>query len=476
MIIKHFIQDKIVSRFRKNNNRVSARYQTYKSDAINSFYTFSKGGEFPKWPLEIFLEISNVCDLKCAMCMTFSALNPHRTFNIKKSERGFIDMSFATDTIEPLLKRAIVVHAFGYGEPTIHPKFTKIIDYISKYEVMLDFFTHGMHLTEELCKYLVEKKIAKITISFSGATKEEYENIYIGGNFYQVLNNIRRLSDEKTKQKSKYPVIEINSLAFNEHIEKLPDFVEMMANHGVQNIHVKPLQTYDHLKFLHTHASIMRPDIEGKIIKKAKSIARKYNILLSTKPYESTAQINQNTQGIRQVRHKGKEKISEEHVELNRLKEISKSIHTLHVENETESSTCQSKKADTQSRYIYTKNTLCLEPFKTFYAGLNSNVFPCCFKNNKFAIGRLRDDDGKKVWNGPLFSDIRNHILKNEYLADLCKTCIKAGTYPKHHGINHKVGQYVEWFFRNYGVKIDRHLVRKSRKIPDNQHIFKNHS
>ena len=113
----------------------SSQYIEKKTNAWQSFFDFADGkGELPKWPLEIFLEISNVCDLKCAMCPTFSAINSERFFNLKKADRGLIAIDSATEPLVNLLEHALVVHAFGYGEPTIHPQFKEVIHFLSQYE------------------------------------------------------------------------------------------------------------------------------------------------------------------------------------------------------------------------------------------------------------------------------------------------------------------------------------------------------
>ena len=256
-----------------NINDVSNYHQS-KRQSLESFIEFTKGGELPKWPLEVFLEVSNVCDLKCAMCPTFSAINPKRFINLKHADRGLFKIENTTP-LEEILEHAIIVHAFGYGEPTIHPQFKEFIAYLSQYEVMVDFFTHGMHLTEELCEFLVKNNIFRVTLSFSGATKDEYENIYLGGDYERVISGIKRLSETKKKYGSDFPSIEINSLGFKHHVEKLPEFVEVMGEAGANVINLKPLQTYDVIEELHTHTSVMRHDVEGKIIQRAKKVAEK---------------------------------------------------------------------------------------------------------------------------------------------------------------------------------------------------------
>src|SRR5215472_12316503 len=123
-------------------------YLPRKIEAVESFLGFVRGEEFPRYPLEVFLEISNVCDLSCVMCPTFSALNPDRKTAIRMHDPGFMEVDEILTTAGPLLERALVIHDFGYGEPTIHPSFPGLLTRLSKYEALIDFITNGMHLTD----------------------------------------------------------------------------------------------------------------------------------------------------------------------------------------------------------------------------------------------------------------------------------------------------------------------------------------
>ena len=126
------------------------QFTAHKREAVESFLQFSQGNEFPRWPLEVFLEVSNICDLQCAMCPTFSALNTDRFFALKREDRGVIAYDTATEPLDEVLKHALIIHASGYGEPTIHPQYKELLVYLSRYEALIDFFTNGMHLDDEL--------------------------------------------------------------------------------------------------------------------------------------------------------------------------------------------------------------------------------------------------------------------------------------------------------------------------------------
>jgi hypothetical protein len=99
----------------------NAELHAAKAATIDSFVDFAQGGAFPQWPLEVFLEVSNLCDLKCAMCNTFSALHTSRRGVVRSQERGFLALEQVMEPLAPLFRHALQVHAFGFGEPSIHP-------------------------------------------------------------------------------------------------------------------------------------------------------------------------------------------------------------------------------------------------------------------------------------------------------------------------------------------------------------------
>ena len=259
-----------------------------KQATIDSFGAFVAGGEDPDWPLEIFLEVSNLCNLKCAMCGPFSAVNPHRHQALAEQRRGFIDES-VWRSLEPALEHALYVHAFGYGEPTLHPTFLEIIDRLSRFRVMTDFITNGMRLTQDLCDAVVSARVAGVTVSMSGATRADYESVYIGGEFDTVLSGLRRLADTRARANAHYPRIAVNSIAFRHHIESLPAFVDLMADHGVDVVEVKKL--VDDVPAMTGHAAPFRPEVEGRILDEARRRAASHGMLFSAKQDERESEI-----------------------------------------------------------------------------------------------------------------------------------------------------------------------------------------
>jgi pyruvate-formate lyase-activating enzyme len=263
---------------------VSYQFLSHKLEAVTSVRRFIEGGAFPAYPLNVMMETSNLCDLKCAMCGPFSSLNALRLFSIKAEQRGFVDPAVVRSA-QDILSHALIAPIFGYGEPTINPDFADFLR-IGK-ETPTTFFTNGMNLTEEIVSLIVDNYVFEINISFSGATKELYEGIYLGGVFETVLDGIRRLSDAKKAAGREFPIIAVNSLGYKHHVEMLPDFLRVMAAAGVEVVNLKPIVPQATVPQLAHHVCIPRTEIEGVIVEQAKALAPVLGIDFRPQLFES---------------------------------------------------------------------------------------------------------------------------------------------------------------------------------------------
>ena len=436
--------------------------------AIGSYAEFCDGGPDPAYPLEVFLELSNLCDLKCAMCVEFSALSPHRLNALKAKSRGFMEHDEILPNMDEALSHALQVHCFGYGEPTIHPNFREFLDHVSQFEVLIDFFSNGMHLDEELCDFLASRRVYKITISFSGSTKEFYESVYIGGDFERVLDGIQRLSEAKRRHNSPYPIIEINSLAFRDHVDAFDDFVTLMGERGVNTIFLKPLQAYRHIPQLYEHVSIMRPNIEGPILKRAQEIGRKLGVHVHTALYadhkkdedpelrqlairetaeevlaDATRPYGQNpvTEFPAIARELSKVKGAGQ---LRKVEEIltpglGSEVAQLALKIET------SRAQDDQPAFH------CMEPFKTMYVTRNGAIKPCCFANpGALHLGGTASGGALATWAGDGYQAVRDGAAEGRYSNRICGACIRNRSGPRGHFTNSLIQDYAVWHARGY--------------------------
>ena len=63
----------------------------------------------------------------------------------------------------------------------------------------------------------------------------------------------------------------------------------------------------------------------------------------------------------------------------------------------------------------------CLKPFENSEIHKDGNVYPCCpdFLKYKTSAGNIEKEDFEKIWNGEIYTDLRQRVLKGDY--SMCK-------------------------------------------------------
>lgn len=362
------------------------------------------------------------------MCGPFSALNPDRLTSLREEVRGFMKVP---QRLDDLLAHALRVQCFGYGEPTLHPDFVKFLDLCADYETMVTFFTNGMHFTPALIANVISARAREVTISFSGATKEHYEAVYIGGRWETVLSGIRALADAKGK--NAYPTISINSIGFRHHVERFPDFVDIMGEAGANVIYLKPL--IDTVTSLKGYAAIYRPQVEGEILAEARRRAEQYSMLISAEGFERNISDGDALPNAQPT--------IEDLATLARVAVPNRPLPYQVGNRPAPDSNPLS--ADELSA----SGIVCLEPFSTFYVGRNLEMKPCCNSAFPTGLGNLKMERTETIWDGPKLNKVRNHLINGRY-PSLCHECVKSGGAYQNANLMHLVGDYGAWFTSSF--------------------------
>lgn len=194
------------------------------SEAENQYYINSEENaekyanklELPKY---IRLDASTICQLKCPAC--YMRKNPDLV------KKGCKIGSLSFDNFKKLIDDNILekIELSNSGEIFMNKDLVKIIEYGYKNGVTMTI-TNGVnlnYLTDEQAEALVKYQVDTITVSLDGASQKTYEIYRQGGNYQQVLNNVKKIIKYKKKYKSRFPFINWKFIVFghNEHeIEK----------------------------------------------------------------------------------------------------------------------------------------------------------------------------------------------------------------------------------------------------------------
>ncbi len=438
------------------------KYIEAKRSAIRSARDLNRGVRVPEYPLTLYLEVSNVCNYKCAFCGSFSALNPKRFSMLKQADRGFLDLDATGDNLDVLIEHALTVYLFGFGEPTMHPQFPDLIRYVGERETQVEFVTNGLGMDEALARVLVEQRVRMISVSFSGATKSDYENVYLNGDFDRVIANITRLSELKAEMGSRFPIISINSIALRHHIAKLPEFVDLMAAAGANTIIVNGLMVFSAFPELYHHAAVYNPERDGALLAEARRRASAHGIALATDSFERlVAHSPEEEEAVLQSRASGSLPVAASipNIAVNSIKDYAQTITAERpVGNERIIKTVAATMDDavrqlTVSPVPGSPRLHCYEPFRTAYIKRDGHVMPCClWPNMEQSFGDVTKTPGQEIWNGPAFNLTRAAIIAGEYPTG-CHFCVRSRAAPEDPQL-WQATSFIDWYREGFGVDL----------------------
>lgn len=163
------------------------------------------------YPQTLFLECTNVCDLRCSIC----------PYTKMKRKRGFISWETLRIVIEESVGKSKICFFMGFGEPLMHPEIFDMIKYIELSGISVYLSTNSMLLSDETAHKLFDTGLTRLYLPLSSMIKEVYENIRIGADFETVVNNIDECIRIRRIRKYAKTRIIVVSIAMKETIEEL---------------------------------------------------------------------------------------------------------------------------------------------------------------------------------------------------------------------------------------------------------------
>jgi len=165
-------------------------------------------------PISVRFDASTACQLKCPSCPTAQG----------ETGKSLGNRFLKLDTFKQFLdKNPTVMHVelSNWGEVFLNPELSKILKYAYEQNVMLTV-SNGANLNTvkpEVLEAVVKYKLRHITCSIDGASQETYPQYRVGGNFDQVIENIKKINDYKKRYRSEFPLLMWQYIVFghNEH-------------------------------------------------------------------------------------------------------------------------------------------------------------------------------------------------------------------------------------------------------------------
>lgn len=152
------------------------------------------------FPVEIALELSNYCNLKCVMCPV-----P----NLKR-KRGFMDEFLFKKIVEDLIgESGFIFLPQGFGESLLHPGWSQFINLAGSLGIQpIAVLTNGMLLSGEKMAAVIEN-VDIVVITLDGSDAKTYESVRVNSSFERVTENIKNLLRMRRNSERPHCVIRI---------------------------------------------------------------------------------------------------------------------------------------------------------------------------------------------------------------------------------------------------------------------------
>ena len=194
-----------------------ARFREYRRRWSEDPANFRAGS----FPIHLDIESTGVCNLRCPFCATTMK-------NWGPDVPGYMKMELFRQIIDEGEREGLCSIKLSFrGEPTLHPHLSDMVAYAKKKGVLDVYFnTNATMLTDELVHKLIDAGLDRISVSFEGTHKEEYEAQRVGAKYEKVVENIRRLRRIRDERGLKIPQIRIQSVMVPEIKERFKEYVE----------------------------------------------------------------------------------------------------------------------------------------------------------------------------------------------------------------------------------------------------------
>jgi len=166
--------------------------------SIMASYCYQKDiTQLPYSPLEIFIESTNNCNLKCIIC-------PHAR-GIKR-EKGFMNLEVFKRVLGEVSKCGVLKATLNFaGEPLLNKDIFEMIRLAKAGNLYTRIHTNGTIMPEGYAEKIIESGLDELSFSFDDIRKDVYEKIRVNASYEKTLANITKFLKKKKELRSGTP-------------------------------------------------------------------------------------------------------------------------------------------------------------------------------------------------------------------------------------------------------------------------------
>jgi radical SAM protein with 4Fe4S-binding SPASM domain len=183
-------------------------------------------------PYILKIDPSNMCNLRCPMCLTGRRMGNRRY--------GIMEFSTYRKILDELGIYTYRIMLYGQGEPFMVKNIEDMIGEATDRNIGVSISSNLNILNEEQAERIVSSGLEHLIVSLDGASQESYQKYRVGGTFERVINNIKMISVLKKSMKTRYPIIEWQYLVMRHNENEMEVAKKIAKEIGVNMIRFSP--------------------------------------------------------------------------------------------------------------------------------------------------------------------------------------------------------------------------------------------
>ena len=211
------LTDQEVYWLRRNNRNLWEEYLNFRL----LFKLYKSKKVIAEAPLYLLIEPTSVCNLSCPMCFQSDT-----TF-IQKPYMGMMDFELFKQAVdEAAIIGVKAITLASRGEPTLHPKFCEMLEYLKDKFLDIKVNTNGTKISDKIARTIIECGVNEVVFSIDAAEKEIFEELRLGAKFGEVIANVQKFAKIRGEYQNHKTLMRISGVKVNEkqNWQKFVDF------------------------------------------------------------------------------------------------------------------------------------------------------------------------------------------------------------------------------------------------------------
>lgn len=183
-------------------------------------------------PSVLMVEASSYCDMRCPMCPV--------VMEGTKREKGNMPLDGFNRLIDEIGNKTLAICFWNFGEPLLNKDIFRMVSEAKKRNIFTAISTNLLSLNSRH-KYqdLFDSGLDYLIVSFDGATEGTYEKFRGKGNFFTVLNNLKKILVLKRKTKRHLPFINLQFVVMKDNEDEIRLIKKISEELGVDKLSLK---------------------------------------------------------------------------------------------------------------------------------------------------------------------------------------------------------------------------------------------